>query len=109
MNFLTQEEDMLLNNGLQAIYFYAPWVPYHSKFIIMLDKMEKKYLDISFHAIDTDQFNSQCKRFSVDSIPTVLILKSGKEVKRICGLTLTSAFKSVFADICNLESKNGED
>jgi thioredoxin-like negative regulator of GroEL len=75
-------------------------MPFHKKFLTMISKMEEKYKDMPFYAIDVDQFSSQCKRFSVDSIPTVLILKGGKEVKRISGLTLTSAFKSAYADIC---------
>lgn len=101
MQFITQEEDIQMDRPLQALYFYASWMPYHSKFITMIGKMEEKYKNVSFHAIDVDAFKNQCKRFSVDSIPTVLVLKEGKEIKRINGLTLTSAFKSAFADICN--------
>lgn len=101
MIFLTQEEDLKIEPGMQALYFYASWMPYHNKFITMISKMEDKYKNIIFLAIDVDQFSNQCKRFLVTSIPTVLILKEGKEVKRIMGLVLTSAFKSAFADICN--------
>lgn len=88
-----------MDRPIQALYFYASWMPYHNKFLTMIGKMEDKYSDIGFSAIDVDQFNSQCKRFLITSIPTVLILKEGKEVKRINGLVLTSAFKSAFADI----------
>lgn len=101
MLFITREEDLITNLPLEAIYFYASWMPYHHKFLTMIDKIKDKYKDIKFFAIDVDQFNNQCKRFSISSIPTVLILKDGKEIKRINGLVLTSAFKSAFADICN--------
>lgn len=100
MNFITREEEIRMDLPLQAFYFYASWMPYHKKFITMIGKMEEKYKGIVFSAIDVDEFSSQCKRFSIDSIPTVLILKDGKEVKRINGLTLTSAFRTAFADIC---------
>lgn len=76
-------------------------MPYHNKFLTMIGKIEDKYKNISFFAVDVDQFSSQCKRFSIDSIPTVLVMKDGKESKRINGLVLTGAFKSAFADICN--------
>lgn len=85
---------------LQALYFYSTWMPFHTKFLTMISKIEEKYKEISFLAVDVDEFKSQCIRFNIDSIPTVLIFKNGKEVKRIVGLTLTSAFKSAFADIC---------
>lgn len=100
MLFITQEQEISIDLPLQALYFYASWIPYHKKFLTMISKIEEKYKDIRFFAIDVDQFDSQCKRFSIDSVPTVLILKAGKEVKRINGLVLTSAFKSAFADIC---------
>src|SRR5271154_3151802 len=102
MIFITQEEELKIERPeIQVLYFYASWMPYHNKFLTMIGKMEDKYKDIIFSAIDVDQFSNQCKRFLVTSIPTVLILKEGKEVKRITGLVLTSAFKSAFADICN--------
>jgi thioredoxin-like negative regulator of GroEL len=100
MLFITQEEELQIDKPLQALYFYASWMPYHSKFLTMISKVEEKYKDISFSAIDVDAFKNQCKRFTIDSIPTVLILKEGKEIKRIKGLVLTSAFRSAFADIC---------
>jgi thioredoxin-like negative regulator of GroEL len=99
MIFITREEDLQIDLPLQSLYFYASWMPYHKKFLTMISKIEEKY-KIPFCAIDVDQFSNQCKRFSIDSVPSILILKEGKEVKRINGLVLTSAFKSAYADIC---------
>lgn len=101
MQFITQEEELQIDLPLQALYFYASWMPYHNKFITMISKIEEKHKDISFFAVDVEAFPNQCKRFAVDSVPEVLVLKGGKEVKRISGLVLTSAFRSAFADICN--------
>ena len=102
MIFITEESDLCFDN-MTVLYFYAPWMPFHKKMIIMIDKMEQKYKNIKFYAINTDIFKSVCVRFSIDSIPTVLIFDK-KEIKRITGLVLTSAFKSAFADICNTSS-----
>jgi len=100
MQFITKEEELQIGKPLQALYFYASWMPYHSKFLTMISKMEEKHKEVEFLAVDVDAFKNQCIRFTIDSIPTVLILKEGKEVKRINGLVLTSAFRSAFADIC---------
>lgn len=105
MLFIAKEEQFKINNKIQALYFYAPWMPYHKKMLIMIGKMEEKYKDIEFLAIDVDHFKGLCKRFSVESIPSVVILKDGSELKRINGMVLTSAFRSAFADICNSESQ----
>jgi thiol-disulfide isomerase/thioredoxin len=97
--FITREEELQIDLDFQSIYFYASWMPYHKKIITMISKIEEKY-KIPFYAIDVEQFSNQCKRFIVESIPAILILKKGKEIKRINGLFLTSAFNDVFADIC---------
>lgn len=101
MLFLTQESELNSQAKIQALYFYADWMPYHKKMIIMINKIEEKYKDIAFLAIDVDHFKGLCKRFNIVSIPEVLISKEGQEIKRINGLVMTSAFKSAFADICN--------
>ena len=101
MFFLTQEQELTFNSKVQALYFYAPWMPFHKKMLLMISKMEEKHRDVSFFAVDVDSFKGLCKRFNIDSIPTVIIMDNGEESKRINGLPLTSAFRSAFADICN--------
>jgi thioredoxin-like negative regulator of GroEL len=108
MIFLTNENDLSINKGIQALYFYAEWMPNHKKMITMISKVEEKYSDIKFTAIDTDYFKSVCKRFDIDSIPTVLVLSKSHQVKKINGIIMTSAFNSIFADIYNSEVKHGK-
>ena len=102
MNFITQESELQINSGIQAIYFYANWLPFHKKMLNMISKIEDKYSNILFMAIDTDHFKNMCKRFNIESIPAIIIFKDGKEIKRINGLLMTSAFRAIFADICSL-------
>lgn len=104
MNFLLNEEELAFSNGIKALYFYAPWMPFHKKMLTMIGKIEEKYKQIQFLGIDTDHFRGLCKRFNVESIPCILVLKDGFEVKRINGVIMTSAFRSFFADICTPES-----
>lgn len=98
---LVNELDLNINSGLFSLYFYSNWLPYNKKMLVMIDKIEKKFNSVNFIAIDVDAFNGLCKRYNVDSIPTVIVFKDGKEIKRINGLVMTSAFKSAFVDICN--------
>lgn len=101
MIFLVKEEELCINNAITSLYFYADWMPMHKKIMIMIDKVEQKYTNNKFLAINVDYFKSLCNRFNVESIPTIVIFKDGHEIKRINGVVMTSAFKSVFADICN--------
>lgn len=98
MLFITKEDDIELND-LSALYFYASWMPYHKKVLSMIDKIEEKYKNIKFQAIDVDFFKNQCLRFNIKSIPSIVIFNNDKEIKRINGIVLTSAFKSVFNEI----------
>ena len=69
---------------------------------IMIEKTEVAHPDLKFYAIDIDAFKSVRTRFNIESIPTIIIMKDGgKVIKRINGLTLTSAFRKTFADIYN--------
>ena len=102
MFFITSDTDLVLQDKIQSLYFYASWMPYHKKMLVMLDKMEDKYPNIDFIGIDIDFFKTFIKRFKIDSIPTVLLINNGKEIKRLNGLVLTSAIKSTFADICKI-------
>jgi thioredoxin 1 len=99
MNYLLHEDNLKINN-LQALYFYATWMPFHKKMATMIEKIEEKY-KISFIAIDVDNYKNLCVRFEITSIPTILVYKDGKKIKQINGIVLTSALKSAFADICN--------
>lgn len=99
MKFITHEDDIKLDR-LHVLYFYASWMPYHKKMMIMIDKIEQKYKNIVFSAVDVDFFKSTCKRFTITSVPSVIIFLDSREIKRITGVVLTSAFKSIFADIC---------
>lgn len=112
MLFLTNQDEFVYDNGLMVLYFYTNWMPFHKKMLVMIDKIQSKYSDIKFIAIDADYFKSLCLRFEIKSVPTVVIFKDQKEYNRIIGLPLTSAFKSVFHDICNInyckEVSNGK-
>ena len=100
MIFITKEEDLDLSAEKRALYFYGSWMPYHKKMLTMIGKMEEKYPDMKFFAIDVDVFRGMCKRFNIDSVPMVLVF-NGRKTRRIVGVVLTSAFRNVFADIYN--------
>jgi thiol-disulfide isomerase/thioredoxin len=93
MIFITQEDELQFNTKC-IMYFYASWMPYHKKMMVMLDKMEEKY-KLPFYAINVDNFKSLCKRFLITSVPSVLFF-SPEGNKKISGLILTSALRSAF-------------
>jgi thiol-disulfide isomerase/thioredoxin len=99
MIFITDESELQLNNDATVLYFYAPWMPFNKKMLLMISKIEEKYKNIIFYCIDTDSFKNLCKRFEIEEIPTTIIFKNKKECKKIKGIVMSSAFKSAFNDI----------
>ncbi len=107
MIYITAESNLENSNGITGIYFYAQWLILHKKMKIMIDKVEQQNKNIKFFAIDIDSFPNLCKRFSVDSIPTIVITgDGGSELDRIDGMPLTSGFRKTFADIYNSYTLN---
>lgn len=101
MIFITSESEIQNSFGLTALYFYASWMPGHKKMCDMIEKVNQHYPGIKSIAIDIEYFKNQCIRFKIESIPTVIIFKDGgKEINRILGRPMLSAFKKVFGDIC---------
>lgn len=108
MNFITSEEDLKINEGIHAVYFYTPWLIYHKKMMFMFDKIKEKYKDISYVGIDAHQFKKITSIYEVDCVPTVIIFNKGKEINRLRGVCLTSAFRAFFDDIYLKSKKVGD-
>jgi thiol-disulfide isomerase/thioredoxin len=99
--FITQESDLQFDCKC-VFYFYATWMPFNNKMLNILDKLERKYIDTKFFAIDVEVFKNICKRFSIDNIPVILLMNKGYELQRINGFVLNSALKHAFL-ILNLK------
>lgn len=107
MIYLTSDVNLENSKGITGIYFYAQWLIFHKKMKIMIEKVEQQNKNIKFYAVDIDSFPNLCKRFAVDSIPTIVITgDDGAELDRIDGVPLTSAFRKTFADIYNSYNLN---
>jgi len=99
MKFILEESELDINRGICVLYFYAPWLIYHKKMMAMFDKIMPKYNKIKFFGIDINYFKKYVMIYDVKSIPTVVIFYHGIELKRITGICLTSALKSIFIEI----------
>jgi|ERR1035437_3884672 thioredoxin-like negative regulator of GroEL len=109
MLFLTEEDELKNKANIKCLYFYSSWMPYNKKMLSIINKMEEKYNDIAYIAIDVDNFSGICHRFNINSIPTILILLNGEEIKKVNGLILTSALRRIFSDIYTDNTKvNGD-
>lgn len=78
---------MLSSNKLVVVNFFAPWCAPCKEMAPLITKLAKEYEPrVIVHRIDYDAARTLCRQLSVDNIPTILVFRGGKEIKRTSGL-----------------------
>jgi len=89
LNILTEGNfDTEVSNGVTLVDFWAEWC---GPCKMMMPTMEELATDFTGKAkiskANVDDAPALAQKFGVSSIPTILILKDGSEVKRFVGVT----------------------
>jgi thioredoxin 1 len=83
----------------EVIDFWATWCGPCKLMNPILDEVEKEYPDLTITRIDIDSDEDMVKQYNIQSVPTYVILKGGKEVDRIIGAKPKFAFlKRIFPE-----------
>lgn len=83
----------------EVIDFWATWCGPCKLMNPILDEVEKECPDLTITRIDIDSDKDMVEQYNIQSVPTYIILKDGKEVDRIIGAKPKFAFlKRVFPE-----------
>ena len=83
----------------EVIDFWATWCGPCKLMNPILDEVEKENPDLTITRIDIDSDKDMVEQYKIQSVPTYIILKDGKEVDRIIGAKPKFAFlKRVFPE-----------
>jgi thioredoxin 1 len=83
----------------EVIDFWATWCGPCKLMNPILDEVEKENPDLTITRIDIDSDKEIVEQYNIQSVPTYVILKDGKEVDRIIGAKPKFAFlKRVFPE-----------
>ena len=83
----------------EVIDFWATWCGPCKLMNPILDEVEKENPDLTITRVDIDSDKYMVEQYNIQSVPTYVILKDGKEVDRIIGAKPKFAFlKRVFPE-----------
>lgn len=73
------------SNQLMVIDFAATWCGPCKFMEPAVKSMASKYTDVDFVKIDVDELPDVAQEFTVQAMPTFVLLKKGKELERVIG------------------------
>ncbi|MDR2762319.1 MAG: thioredoxin family protein [Planctomycetaceae bacterium] len=89
------EFDSITKSGVVLIDFFATWCgPCRQQLLILEQVAEKIGNSATIAKIDTDNFQALAKKFGVERIPTLVLLKDGEIVKQFTGVQQASTLQN---------------
>ena len=80
------EEEVLNYNGKVIIDFNAEWCGPCKMLAPVLEEISEEKTNIKFVSVNVDMNEELASSFNIMSIPCVVLMENGKEVKRSIGL-----------------------
>jgi len=78
-------EEAMKSETLVALDFFGEWCGPCKTMLPIFTKVDSETEDINFYKVNVDTNKDLTNKFNVKSIPTVIILKKGKEIGRFSG------------------------
>jgi thioredoxin 1 len=79
--------DKRIKNGTVLVDFHATWcVPCKMMAPILNDLAEEVKSTVTISKLDVDVARKTASKYSVRSVPTMILFRNGKEIKRITGV-----------------------
>ena len=80
------KDEVINNNSLTVVDFWAPWCGPCKMFGPIFENVSNIKNEVKFCKLNVDEDNENIsKEYGVMSIPTVILFKEGKEIKRNTG------------------------
>lgn len=85
----------IISNGLVLVDFFATWCGPCKMLAPVLEELASEYEEkLTILKVDVDEFSSIASKYSIYSIPTLLLFKDGEFVKKSVGFKDLDALKT---------------
>lgn len=74
-----------IKEGITLVDFYAEWCQPCKVLFPIVDEISVEILDANVYKMDVEESSKTSQLFSIRSIPTLIVFKDGKLVKKIVG------------------------
>ena len=86
------DQEALQNKGVKVVDFWAEWCGPCRALAPVIEKVAERYKDdVTVGKLDVDANSDVAMRYSIRSIPTILIIKDGEVVDRHVGMISETA------------------
>ena len=88
-------KEVLENKGTTVIDFWASWCMPCKMLSPIVDEVAEEMQDVTVGKVNIDEQQELARQFGIMSIPTLVVLQDGKEVKRSAGFITKQAMKDL--------------
>ncbi len=93
------EKEVLKSNKPVLVDFNATWCGPCRMMGPILEELSEENSDFKFVSVDVDDNEELAREFGISSIPCLVIIKDGQEVKRNIGFISKDDLESMLGDI----------
>lgn len=80
------QEEVLESDQAVMVDFWAPWCGYCTKLAPVLDEVAAELSGkVKIVKVNTDENHSLAQKYSVMSLPTMMLFKNGEQVEKLMG------------------------
>lgn len=84
-------------NSVLVLDFYADWCGPCKRLAPELEKLAQEHSSMRFLKVNVDQNEELTRQFKIEGMPTIVLIRSGKELQRVVGANLP-AIKAAITD-----------